>query len=107
MAVRHVITLHNAVTVNSTSPAFDFGRLTDNAALLIVTTGAPTFSYQLQGSIDGVNFVSIGSAFTQANVGQNKITAFTTTGPCRFFRAVLTALSGGTFTAKLAALPGT
>src|SRR5258706_15576044 len=105
MAVRHVITLHNAVTVNSTSPAFDFGRLTDNAALLIVTTGAPTFSYVLQGSIDGVNFFILGT-FTQANVGQTKV-VFTTTGPCRFFKGALSALSGGTFTAKLAAIPGT
>src|SRR5260221_11324283 len=105
MAIRHVITLHNAVAVNSTSPVFDFGRLTDNAALLILTTGAPTFSYQLQGSIDNINFAAVGAAFTQANVGQTKV-VFTTSGPCRFFRAVLTALSGGTFTAKLAAIPG-
>lgn len=96
------IVLQNAVSgASNTSAVEDFGRFTDDASILIITTGSPTFSYQLQGSIDGVNFANLGSAIVAT--GQTKV-VFTTTGPCRYFKGALSALSGGTFTAKLAAI---
>jgi hypothetical protein len=103
MATYDTVTLHKAVTANGTSAAGDLGELTDAGALVISTTGAPTFSYQLTGSADGITFVNVGTAVSA--VGQTRID-FSTSGPCRYFKGVLTALSGGTFTAKVAGIGG-
>lgn len=105
-----VVTLFAAQAANATSKVTDAGRLTDDASLEVKTTGSPTFSLQLQGSIDydpansgAATWAALGSAVVATGVTK---VSFTTTGPVRYFRAVLSSLSGGTFTALLATMPG-
>jgi hypothetical protein len=54
----------------------------------ITTTGSPTFSVALEGSLDGVNFVAVGAAMTAAGLYTFQI-------PLPYVQLRLTAISGG------------
>lgn len=92
-----VLVLLKAVAANGSSGTYDAGDLKDEVGIQVETTGSPTFSVQVSGSLDGVSFFNVGSAVTS-------VTAETTvTGIlARYFKATLSSLSGGTLTCKLA-----
>jgi hypothetical protein len=96
-APSHLVTLLDAVTTTGAGPSRDLGDLRDEIAVQVETTGSPTFSVQFQGSLDGENWFSLGSAITSPTAGT------AVTGElARYVRADLTALSGGTLTAAVA-----
>lgn len=80
------------------STSYDLGSVANEFSLLVETTGSPTFSVQFQGSLDGTNWLSIGSAVTAVQAGSATPAAIM----ARYLRANLTALSGGTLTAGIA-----
>jgi hypothetical protein len=95
--VTDVLVVLKGVAANGSSGTYDAGDLKDEVGIQVETTGAPTFSVQVAGSLDGVSFFSVGSPVTL-------VTAETTvTGIlARYFKATLSSLSGGTLTCKLA-----
>jgi hypothetical protein len=92
-----LVKLLNAVTATGAGTAADLGDTRDEFSLLVQTTGSPTFSVTFQGSNDGTNWFTLGSAVTSVTSG-----TAVTGNPARYVRANLTALSGGTLTAELA-----
>jgi hypothetical protein len=92
---KSVVTSLNAVSATGLGTASDLDGLKDEFALVVVTTGSPTFSLQLQGSLDNVNWYSLGSAVTTA--GETSVTG----QEAAYIRGDLTALSGGTLTAEV------
>lgn len=92
------------VNTNQTSQSIDMGLdgVSDTFAVQCVTAGTVSaFSVQMQGSLDGVNFVNAGTAITAAGV-----TRITGVGPFRFVQAVLSGFTGtGTLTVTLADVP--
>ena len=95
-----IVTLLNAVSANGTSAVEDAGDVKDEVAVYVETAGTVSaFSVQFSGSLDGVNFLNVGSAITSATAG----TAVTGLPLLRYFRAALTGYTGtGTVTAKIA-----
>lgn len=86
-------TLLNAATaVGAGNPIF-FDEPKTTFGVQVTTTGSPaSFSARIEGTIDGVNFVWIGTTYTATG-----LQASTSTGlPVIGIRANLTALSGGT-----------
>ena len=109
---RYVLLL-NAVSANVTGPVIDTGDLKDELTLEVIIAGTVSaYSVQLQGSMDDVNWVSIGIPETSAGAPGTAVGPVTaSTGPfavssgvlMRYFRAALTAYAGtGTVTAELA-----
>jgi hypothetical protein len=107
------VTLLAAVSANGTSAAADAGDVKNLATMAVVIAGTVSaYSVQLQGSLDGENWVSIGVPDTSAGAAGADIGPVTqSTGPVavssgvlmRYFRAVLSSYSGtGTVTAELA-----
>jgi hypothetical protein len=93
----HLVTLLAAVTGTGAGTGADLGDIRDEFSVLVQTTGSPTFSVTFQGSVDGSNWFTLGSAVVAVTNGT------TVTGVlARYVRANLTALSGGTLTAELA-----
>jgi hypothetical protein len=101
-----VLQLLQAVSANQTGPTVSFidGDISDDLSLDVFTAGTVSaFSIQLQGSIDGVDWVSIGSAVT--TVGLTKPST-STTPACTMFRANLASYSGtGTVSVNLGVVP--
>lgn len=91
-----VVTLLSAVSATGTGAAFDLDGIRDEFTLVIQTTGSPTFSLTLQGSVDGTNWFTLGSAVTSAAAA-----TVITSQLAAYVRADLTALSTGTLTAEL------
>jgi hypothetical protein len=96
--------LLNAVIATGAGPAFAMplspnvqrGGFIQSMAWQINTTGAPSgLSVTLQGSLDGVNWFSIGSAVTSDTLTVINL-ANANAGPYAFIRANLTTLTGGT-----------
>lgn len=87
----------SAVTANGNGTAFNMKTAARDYTLAVSTTGSPTgWSVQLQGSLDGTNWASIGAAVTQAT-GSAAFGALSVTGaPWTQVRAVLSGLTGGT-----------
>lgn len=81
----------NAVTATGAGPSFALGSGCDTFCVQIVTTGSPTISVTLQGSIDGATWVTLGSAITATG-----LSFFTGVGPVPFVRLNLGTLTGGT-----------
>lgn len=81
----------------------DFGNARNIFGLQVVTTGTPsTFTVKLELSLDGVTWLAATNTFTNAST-----TIVSNTGPARYARANLTALTGGTnptFTAFITAV---
>ncbi len=107
------LTLLNAVSANVTGSSFDAGDLKDELTLEVIIGGTVSaYSVQLQGSIDGTNWVSIGIPETSAGAPGTAVGPVTaSTGPfavssgvlMRYFRAALAGYTGtGTVTAELA-----
>ena len=94
-----VITLLS-VSANTTSAIEDAGDLKDEVSIFVeAPVGVTAFSVQFSGSMDGVNFLNVGSAITAVTPG----TVVTGLPLLRYFRAALTGYTGsGTLTAKLA-----
>jgi hypothetical protein len=93
-----ILALYSAqATTLATGTVHDLGDVKKNFELIVTGTAA-TLSLQLNGSLDGVNWYTLGSA----------VTAFTTAAPsliaaeARYVRADLPTLTGGTLTAELA-----
>lgn len=95
-----VVTLIAAASSNGTGATVDFGDIRDEAAVEVQTTGTVSaFSVQLQGSLDGTAWASVGSAVTAATADTPLTSVL-----ARYFRAVLSGYAGtGTVTVKLAA----
>lgn len=93
-----IVTILSGASANATGSTFDTGDLKDGAALEVTTAGTVSaFTVQLQGSLEGVNWFSIGSALTTASTSA-ELTGFL----ARYFRAVLSGFSGtGTVTARI------
>lgn len=93
-----ILTILSAATANVTGAGFDAGDLKDGAALEVATAGTVSaFSVQLQGSLDGTNWFSIGSPLTTATTSGESAGFL-----ARWFRAVLSGFSGtGTVTARI------
>ncbi len=94
-----VVTLLSGVAANGMGPVIDAGDLKGELTLGVYTTGTVSaFSVQLNGSVDGVNWVATGSpvtSVTAANVSAGLL--------LRYFQAVLSGYAGtGTVTAELA-----
>lgn len=82
----------NGSAATGTGPVFALGYGCDRFGVQVATTGTPaSFSLALEGSLDGVNFVALGSAVTATGLSM-----ITLSGPVCFVRFNLTALSGGT-----------
>lgn len=86
------------------SPALDLGAggASDTFAVQVAVSGTVSaFSFQMQGSEDGVNFVNAGSAVAAAGV-----TRIAGVGPFRFIQFTLSGFTGtGTLSLSLADLP--
>jgi hypothetical protein len=96
--VTDIVTILPAASANGTGFTLDAGDLKGAETLEAFTTGTVSaFSVQLQGSLDGVNWVAVGAPLTTAT------TADVSSGLlARWFRAVLSGYSGtGTVTARL------
>jgi hypothetical protein len=94
------VTLLHAVSANGTGPAINTGRVEDELTIEVTTSGTvAAFSIQLQGSIDGTNWASIGSAVTATTAGTNVSTG----ALYKQFQAVMSGYSGtGTVSCFLA-----
>ena len=92
-----------AVSANTTGAFLDFTDFHEDWTLVVEIAGTVSaFSVQFQGSLDGTDTFSLGTAITAA--GDQSVTG----KPCRFVRAVLSGYTGtGTVTAKVAHGSGT
>ena len=80
----------SAATATGASGGVDLTWCASNASIILTVTGAPTaVSVNLEGSLDGTNWVVL-KTLTAAGVGSS------TGVPVRFIRANLTTLTGGT-----------
>jgi hypothetical protein len=95
--------------ISGTTPVFDLGQPADNITVQINAT-ATAWSILFQGSQDGVNFSNLGSAITQATAMTAGVPGagmkVVSSNLCRFIKATLSGVSGGTVTASIEALPG-
>jgi hypothetical protein len=84
----------NAATVTGGGTAYDLGVCHGNWSMAVTVAGGPSgCAVQLQGSLDGTGWYSVGSA-TSNTSGTAVATAANT--PARYIRANLTTLTGGT-----------
>jgi hypothetical protein len=108
-----VITLLAAVSANVTGPASEPGDLKDEVTMDVVIAGTVSaYSVQLEGSLDGTDWFSMGIPLTSSGAAGTAIGPVTqSTGQLavsagvlsRYYRAVLASYSGtGTVTAYLA-----
>ena len=108
-----VITLLPAVSANGTGTAFEADDVRDEITMEVIIAGTVSaFSVQLQGSIDGTDWFSMGIPVTSAGAAGADIGPVTqSTGVlalssgvlAQYFRAALASYSGtGTVTAELA-----
>jgi hypothetical protein len=82
----------NAVTAPGNGVTFDVQKARSDWEVQITTTGAPaSFAAHLEGAIDGVTFVTVGSSITATG-----LTAVTSNTPLTQVRLVLDSLTGGT-----------
>jgi hypothetical protein len=82
----------NAVTAPGNGTTFDVQKARSDWEVQITTTGAPaSFAAHLEGAIDGVTFVTVGSSITATG-----LTAVTSNTPLTQVRLVLDSLTGGT-----------
>ena len=92
-------TLLNAVTASGASSAYNSGDLTTKTIYIVassVTTGA---TVAIQTSIDGTNWVTIGSA---QNIVADGVTEFAIVGLLqKYIRANITSYTDGTYTVIL------
>lgn len=92
-----VLRLYSAAAAPvATGVVHDLGDVKQEFDLQVFTTGG-TFSLQLFGSLDGVNFVTMGAAVSAATAAMPAEIA----GMARWVRCDLTAVSGGAVTAEL------
>lgn len=84
------VTSLNAATSTGAGSALDAGQIIPAATMYVSTTGGPTFDVELQVSLDGSNWFDSGAAITVSGT-----TALASTH-ARYYRANLTALTGGT-----------
>lgn len=96
-----------SLTTVSTDPAagpasLDNGQVRANHTMVVVTgPGVTAGSVQLQGSLDGTNWFSIGSAVSTASA--NTVYSVSATAPARYVRAhIATNITGGTISASVA-----
>jgi hypothetical protein len=108
-----VLTLLAAVSSNQTGTAFEASDLRDELTMEVVISGTVSaYSVQLQGSMDGTNWISVGVPQTSSGAAGTAIGPVTqSTGLVaissgylvRYLRAVLSGYTGtGTVTAKVA-----
>jgi hypothetical protein len=82
----------NAVTAPGNGITFDVQKARSDWEVQITTTGAPaSFAAHLEGAIDGVTFVTVGSSITATG-----LTNVTSNTPLTQVRLVLDSLTGGT-----------
>lgn len=82
----------NAVTAPGNGITFDVQKARSDWEVQITTTGSPaSFACHLEGAIDGVTFVTVGSSITATG-----LTAVTSNTPLTQVRLVLDSLTGGT-----------
>jgi hypothetical protein len=82
----------SAVTATGAGAVFNYGQLVQGVSLQTLITGAPaSLNINLEGSLDGVNFVTMTSS--TSTTGEVKSD---TTHLVQYVRANLTALTGGT-----------
>jgi hypothetical protein len=89
--------------------SFDTPRLV--SMQVIINSGSPSYSINIEGSLDGTNFSTIGRSVDQGS-GPFIVSLILTSGsvpigqgvPVLFARANLISISGGTITAIIAAL---
>jgi hypothetical protein len=81
------------VNVAGAGTSYNLGVAVNNFTVQVATTGSPTFTLDLQGSLDGTTWTTIGSAISSTG-----LTTFTNV-VVSFVRLNLATLSGGTLTA--------
>lgn len=84
------VTLLNAVVATGAGS----GVPIDGVPFSVVVTGITTATVAVQGSLDGTNFVTIGSALTADGT-------VSSTTPYKYIRGNVTSYTSGTITAKL------
>jgi hypothetical protein len=90
----------NAISAVGPGTALD-GIVCRNAAIMVVTSsaGVSAGSVQLQGSLDGTNWYSLGSAVTTSTASTTFAPVVVTGAFTRYVRAnIATAITGGTVT---------
>jgi hypothetical protein len=91
------LALYSAATVPvATGVVHDLGDVHENFEMAVFGTFA-TLSLQLNGSLDGVNWYTMGAAVTAVTTAAPAILAF----EARWIRADLPTLTGGNVTAEL------
>jgi hypothetical protein len=97
-----IVTVLPAASANGTGPVLDAGDLKSAVAIEVEITGTVSaFSVQLSGSLDDVNWFTIGSAVTSVTAGTLESAVL-----ARYFKAALSGYTGtGTVTAKVAFQP--
>jgi hypothetical protein len=97
MPAYDILSLFTAAAAPSNpGPVHDLGDLKDEFSLVVSVSGA-TFSLQLNGSLDGVFFYTMGAAVAAATAAAPALIL----AHARWIRADLVSISGGTITAKL------
>ena len=84
------VTSLSAVTSTGAGTALDAGRVVTGATLHVVATGDPAFDVEVQVSTDGSTWFDTGAAITVSG------TSALASAHGRYYRANLTALTGGT-----------
>lgn len=103
-----MVTSLNGVTASANGSALDTVNGRDSVTMQVVATNtapATTYSTQLQGSLDNVNWFNIGAALTDPTAGVFNVSVQGVVA--RYFRAV-TSITGGTavtVTAKILCVP--
>ncbi len=101
--VRPAVSL-TAVSATGPGTALDGVVARQNATMVVVSSaGVSAGSVQMQGSLDGTNWFSLGSAVSTTTASTVFPPVATTTPPTRFVRAnVATVITGGTISATVA-----
>ncbi len=101
MPPAHSLTAASAT--NATSKVLDGVVVRTNSILVVVTgTGVSAGAVKIQGSLDGTNWYTIGSALSVS--AASTVYSQTGTTPARYFRAIVsTAITGGTVDAWIGA----
>lgn len=80
------------LTANGSTSAINLGHVCKTFTFQTVVTGTPTsFTLTYQGSLDGVNWFTLGTSTATAGDAQHIVDK-----PAMFVRATLSALTGGT-----------
>jgi hypothetical protein len=92
-----------AVSSTGGGTALDGAVIRPNATMVVVSSaGVSAGSVQLQGSLDGTNWFSLGSAVTTSTASTVFAPVVVTNALTRFVRAnVATAITGGTISATV------